>query len=57
MPWWKPFDQDDAATLGELVAQGQLRPVIDRRYPLSKVVEALRYVDEGLARGKVILTT
>lgn len=57
MLWWKPFDQDDAATLGELVAQGQLRPVIDRRYPLSKVVEALRYVDEGLARGKVILTT
>ena len=39
----------------ELIAAGQLRPVIDRIYPLDQVVEALRQVDEGRARGKVII--
>lgn len=56
MLWWKPFRADDVAALGELIASGQLTPAIDRRYPLDKVVDALRYVDEGHARGKVILT-
>lgn len=32
-----------------------LRPVIDRRYPLERVVEALRYVEDGHPRGKVII--
>ncbi len=54
--WWKPFDADDVATLLELVASGKVKPVIDRVYPLSEVVEALRYVDEGRARGKVVIT-
>ena len=39
-----------------LIAGGQVKPMIDRRFPLSEVVEALRYVDEGRARGKVIIT-
>jgi NADPH:quinone reductase-like Zn-dependent oxidoreductase len=54
--WWKPFDPTDVATLKELVAAGTIRPVIDRRYPLAEVVEALRWVDDGHARGKVIIT-
>lgn len=54
--WWKPFNPADVATLKELVAAGKLRPVIDRRYPLEEVVEALRHVDEGLAKGKVVIT-
>jgi NADPH:quinone reductase-like Zn-dependent oxidoreductase len=33
-----------------------VRPAIDRRYPLDEVVEALRWVDDGHARGKVVVT-
>ena len=54
--WWKPFNPQDVATVTQLMAAGAVRPAIDRRYPLSEVVEALRWVDEGRARGKVIVT-
>jgi NADPH:quinone reductase-like Zn-dependent oxidoreductase len=56
MIWWKPFHSADVATLKELIAAGKLAPVIDRQYPLSGVVEALRHVDEGRARGKVVIS-
>ncbi len=56
MIWWKPFHPADVATLKELIAAGKLAPVIDRQYPLSRVVEALRHVDEGRARGKVVIS-
>jgi NADPH:quinone reductase-like Zn-dependent oxidoreductase len=39
-----------------MIAAGQVRPVIDRRFPLAEIVAALRYVDDGHARGKVIIT-
>jgi len=54
--WWKPFAPDDVATLKELIAAGSLVPVIDRRFALADVAEALRYVNDGRARGKVIVT-
>jgi NADPH:quinone reductase-like Zn-dependent oxidoreductase len=44
------------ATLKDLIAAGEVKPRIDRRYPLSGVVEALRWVDGGRATGKVIIT-
>jgi NADPH:quinone reductase-like Zn-dependent oxidoreductase len=53
---WKPFHAADVETLTRLIAAGQVRPVIDRRYALSELVEALRYVDEGHALGKVVVT-
>ena len=56
MLWWKPFHSADVATLKELIAAGKLAPVIDRQYPLSGVVEALRHIDEGRAKGKVVIT-
>jgi NADPH:quinone reductase-like Zn-dependent oxidoreductase len=54
--WWKPFHGPDVDRIKELIAAGQVRPVIDRRYPLHDVVAALRWVDDGHARGKVIVT-
>ena len=53
--WWKPFHPPDVATVTNLIAEGRIRPVIDRRFPLSEIVDALRYVDEGHPRGKVII--
>lgn len=48
--------KDDLALLGELMADGKLAPVIDRRYRLDEVAEALRYLEKGHARGKVVVT-
>ncbi|HEX6304345.1 MAG TPA: NAD(P)-dependent alcohol dehydrogenase [Anaerolineales bacterium] len=53
---WKPNNQEDLAILEELFAAGKVAPVIDRRCPLSEVPEALRYLEEGHARGKVVIT-
>lgn len=49
-------DQRDLAFLGELLERGKVVPVIDRRYPLSEVAQAIRYLEEGHARGKVVIT-
>lgn len=40
----------------ELLETGKVAPVIDRRYPLSDVPDAIRYLEEGHARGKVVIT-
>jgi NADPH:quinone reductase-like Zn-dependent oxidoreductase len=56
MLWWKPFKKDDVAVLVELIEAGAVAPVIDRRYPLDKVADALRYLKGGRARGKIIIT-
>lgn len=48
-------NQDDLMFLGELTATGKLNPVIDREYSLSEVPEAMRYLEEGHARGKVVV--
>ena len=56
MLWWKPFNTDDVDTLAQLIESGKVKPVIDREFPLSEVVEALRHVDRGRARGKVVIT-
>jgi NADPH:quinone reductase-like Zn-dependent oxidoreductase len=48
--------KEDLVYMGDLVAAGKVIPVIDRHYPLSEVPEALRYIGEGHARGKVVIT-
>jgi NADPH:quinone reductase-like Zn-dependent oxidoreductase len=48
--------QADLTLMSELMTAGKVTPVIDRRFGLSEVPEALRYVEGGHARGKVIIT-
>ena len=48
--------KEDLAFLGELLEAGKVKPVIDRRYELSEVPDALRYLGEGHARGKIVIT-
>jgi NADPH:quinone reductase-like Zn-dependent oxidoreductase len=48
-------NQADLATLRELMETGKITPVIDRRYALSEVPEAMRYLEAGHARGKVVI--
>jgi NADPH:quinone reductase-like Zn-dependent oxidoreductase len=49
-------NQKDLAFLIELVKAGKVAPVIDRRYPLSEVPDALRHLEEGHAQGKVVIS-
>jgi NADPH:quinone reductase-like Zn-dependent oxidoreductase len=48
--------KDDLTILQEFLETGKVVPVIDRRYPLREVPEAIRYLEEGHARGKVVIT-
>ncbi len=48
--------QKDLGFLKELLKAGKVVPVIDRRYPLSEVPEAIRYLEEGHAQGKIVIT-
>jgi NADPH:quinone reductase-like Zn-dependent oxidoreductase len=56
----KPFlsvgKRQDLLTLADLLATGQVTPVIDRTYPLDEAADALRYVGAGHTRGKVVVT-
>jgi len=42
--------------MSDLMQAGKVTPVIDRTYPLSQIREAMKYLEAGHARGKVILT-
>jgi NADPH:quinone reductase-like Zn-dependent oxidoreductase len=48
--------QTDLIVLRDLMKEGKLAPVIDREYPMSETAEALRYLEDGHARGKVVIT-
>jgi NADPH:quinone reductase-like Zn-dependent oxidoreductase len=50
------FNKKDMTVLADLMQSGQVKPVIDRTYKLSDVPEALRYLEQGHARGKVVVT-
>jgi NADPH:quinone reductase-like Zn-dependent oxidoreductase len=50
------FNSADLETLRELLESGRIKPVIDRRYALSEIAAAFRYMGEGHAQGKVVVT-
>ena len=49
-------NKEDLTIIGELMATGRVRPMIDRCYGLSEVPEAIRYLEKGEARGKIVVT-
>src|SRR6266699_3825681 len=49
------LNKEDLTILGDLMQSGKVTPVIDRTYPLSKIAEAMRYLEAGHARGKVVI--
>jgi NADPH:quinone reductase-like Zn-dependent oxidoreductase len=49
-------NHEDMIVLKELIESGKVTPIIDRTYPLSEVPEAIRYLEEGYARGKVVIS-
>ncbi len=50
------FNKPDMENLRELLESGKMRSVVDRRYELSEIADALGYIGEGHARGKIVLT-
>ena len=48
--------REDLIALTELVEAGTLKPVIDRTYPLIEAPDAIRYLEEGHSRGKIVIT-
>jgi NADPH:quinone reductase-like Zn-dependent oxidoreductase len=49
-------NRDDLVTLRELIEAGRVRPVIERRCELAQLGEALRTMDDGHARAKIVVT-
>ncbi|MFC2099315.1 NAD(P)-dependent alcohol dehydrogenase [Candidatus Bipolaricaulota bacterium] len=52
---WEPNREEDVRCLTELIEAGKVTPIIDRIYPLSETAKAVRYLEEGHARGKVVI--
>jgi D-arabinose 1-dehydrogenase-like Zn-dependent alcohol dehydrogenase len=48
--------KEDLTMMHDLMAAGKVTPVIDKRYRLNEVPDAIRYLEEGHARGKVVIT-
>jgi NADPH:quinone reductase-like Zn-dependent oxidoreductase len=48
--------RDDLAVVSDLLSSGKVTPVIDRTYPLSRAAEAIAYLEQGHASGKVVVT-
>ena len=49
-------DETDLDVLKDLIETGKVAPIIDRQYPLSEVPQAIHYLEQGHARGKVVIT-
>jgi NADPH:quinone reductase-like Zn-dependent oxidoreductase len=49
-------NHEDMLVLKELIEAGKVTPVIDRTYPLTEAPQAIRYLEQGHARGKLVIT-
>jgi NADPH:quinone reductase-like Zn-dependent oxidoreductase len=56
LPFLSNVSTDDLLALKEMIEAGKVTPVVDRTYPLEQTPDAIRYVEEGRARGKVVIT-
>ena len=56
IPFLAQITKDDLMLLGEMAASGRITPVIDRTYPLAEAADAMRRLESGKARGKVVIT-
>jgi len=56
LPFLAKNSKEDLLLLKDLIESGKVRPVIDRTYPLNETADAMRYLEEGHARGKVVIT-
>jgi len=56
LPFMARLNRDDLVALQELVGAGRIVPVIDRTYPLGDVPQAIRHLEGGHARGKIVIT-
>jgi NADPH:quinone reductase-like Zn-dependent oxidoreductase len=50
------LDKPDLAVMRRLLESGKVTPVVERRYELTDVADALRYLGEGHAQGKLVIT-
>jgi NADPH:quinone reductase-like Zn-dependent oxidoreductase len=53
--FYADLDQKDLTALGDLMASGKVTPVVDRRYSLEETPAAMRYLEQGHARGKIVI--
>ena len=53
---WRANRRADLDLIKTLLENGKVEPIIDRRFQLSEVPDALRYQEDGHARGKVVIT-
>ena len=49
-------NRKDLLLMKELIESGKITPVIDKRFPFSEAADAFRYLGEGHARGKIVIT-
>jgi len=56
LPFLARNSKEDLLVLKELIEAGKVRPVVDRTYQLSETADAMRYLETGHARAKVVIT-
>ena len=50
------FKSEDFLLLKEMFERGQVKPVVEKTYPLAKIAEAMRHLGTGHAKGKIVVT-